>query len=376
MRAPSAASGTRAANEGVVPPVRVPGQPFDALVDHADGRRGRSCVPRTGEPSLRLGTVGLIISLALGIILAPLTSDAQQAGRPYRVGVLHTAYFPNHPAMEGLKAGLKAMGLEEGRDVTFDIRFTRGNPQATSAAAAALAKAGVDLIFTASEEATQAAKAATQTIPIVFVDVGDPVAAGIVTAVAHPGGNLTGVSSLATELAPKRLEMLKAVVPSLRRVWAVYHADDRSSLAAVRKAQEVAPLLKLELVAQPVRTPEEVARSLKGLRPGDGLLSPPAVTMNIPGLILDIHLFSRVPAVFYAPFWVEAGGLVSYGSDSYAEGVQAARLVAKILRGARPRDLPVEDSNKIELAVNLKTAKSLGLTIPREILVRADKVVQ
>ncbi len=325
---------------------------------------------------MRLGTVGLLVSLTLGIAAAPLTSDAQQGRRPYRIGILHQAYVPNIPPVDGLKAGLKAMGLEEGRDVTFDVRFTRGNPQATSAAAAALAKAGVDLIVTDREEPAHAAKAATQTIPIVFMGVSDPVAAGIVTAVAHPGGNLTGVSSMATELAPKRLEMLKAVVPTLRRVWAVYHADDRSSLAAVRKAQEAAPLLKLELVAQPVRTPEEVASSLKALRPGDGLLSPPAVTMNIPGLILDIHLFSRVPAVFYASFWVEAGALVSYGSDFYSEGAQAARLAAKILRGAQPRDLPVEDSNKIELAVNLKTAKSLGLTIPREILVRADKVVQ
>lgn len=326
--------------------------------------------------SVRLASFGLLLSFAFSVLAAPAPAEAQQAKRPYRIGVLHQSFVPNIPSVDGFKAGLKAMGFEEGRDVTFDIRFSRGDPQATAAAAAALAKAGVDLIFADHQEPTRAAKAATQTIPIVFRGVGDPVAAGIVSAVAQPGGNLTGVSSLSTELAPKRVEILKAIVPGLRRVWAVYHPDDSSSVAAARKAQEVAPRLKLEVVAQPVRSPEDVAQYLKSLRPGDGLLSPPALTMNIPGLLLDVHLFSKVPAVFFAAFWVQAGALVSYGSDFYAEGAQAARLVARILRGAQPRDLPVEDADRIELAVNLKTARALGLTVPREILARADHVFE
>ena len=324
---------------------------------------------------MRLTTLGLIFVFALAVLAAPLAGQAQQARRPYRIGVLHRGYFLNIPQVEGLRAGLKAMGLEEGRDVTFDIRFTRGNLEAGQAAAEALAKAGLDLIFTVGEHETLAAKAATQTIPVVFTGVGDPVAAGIVTAVAHPGGNLTGVSNLTTELVPKRLEILKAIVPTLRRVWAVYHADDRTGLAAARKAQEVAPLLKLQVVEQPVRTTEELVRTLKAVRPGDGLLSP-GVVMNIPGVILDLQVGARVPAVFYSTFWVEAGGLASYGAVTYAEGFQAARLVAKILRGARPQDLPVEGANKIELAINLKTAKALGVTIPREILARADQVIE
>jgi len=320
---------------------------------------------------MTLRTTGLLLTLSLGVLSAPIVTDAH-----YRIGILHEAYFPSIPQVEGLKAGLKVLGLEEGRDVTFDIRFTRGKPEAAPVAAAALIKAGVDIIFTADEEATRATKAATQTIPIVFSGVGDPVAAGIVSSVAHPGGNITGVSNLATELVPKQLEVLKAIVPSLRRVWAVHHADDRSSIAAARKAQEVAALLKLEVVAQPVRTTEELVGSLQALRPGDGLLCPPAVTLNIPGLILDLARGSRVPAVFYNVFWVQAGGMVSYGVDYYVTGVQAARLVAKILRGARPQDLPVEGANKIELAINLKTAKALGVTIPREILARADQVIE
>lgn len=325
---------------------------------------------------MTLRTAGLIITLAAGILSAPVTADAQRPGRPYRIGVLHESYVPNIPQVEGLKSGLKGQGLEEGRDVAYDIRFSRGKPEAVPPAAAALVQAGVDLIFTADEEATRAAKAATRTIPIVFVTVGDPVAAGIVTAGARPGGNVTGVSSLATDLVPKRLEILKAVNPTLRRVWAVYHAEDRSSIAAARKAEEVASLLKLEVLARPVRTPEELVSHLKAVRPGDGLLSPPALSMNIPGLILDLERGSRVPAIFFATFWVQAGALMSYGSDFQAEGVQAARLVAKILRGARPQDVPVEGSNKIELAINLKTAKSLGVTIPRELLARADRVIE
>lgn len=323
---------------------------------------------------MTLRIAGLLF--ALGILAAPVVVDGQQQGRPYRIGVLHRGYFPINPSVEGLKAGLKALGLEENRDVTFDIRFTRGNPLETPPTAAALANASVDLIFVDDEEAARGVQAATQRIPIVFIQVGDPVAAGIVKEVAHPGGNLTGVSNLATELVPKRLEILKAIVPALCRVWAVYYADDRSSLAAARKAQEVAPLLKLELLARPVRTPEELVGNLRGLRAGDGLLSPTARTMNIPGLILDLVLFSRVPAIFDSAFWVQAGGLVSYGSEESADGTQAARLVAKILRGARPQDIPVEGSNKIKLAVNLKTAKSLGVTIPRDIQARADQVIE
>ena len=147
-------------------------------------------------------------------------------------------------------------------------------------------------------------------------------------------------------MTPKRLEIFKTVYPNLRRVWAVYHADDLSSAAATRKAGEVSSLLKLDLVTRAVSTPEELVSHLKVLRPGDGLLSPPANTMNIPGMILDLELMARWPAIFYMGFWVEAGGVVSYGSDLKADAAQAARLVARILRGDLPQKLPVEGSNK------------------------------
>jgi ABC-type uncharacterized transport system substrate-binding protein len=312
--------------------------------------------------------------VALLTTLALLVGDAGAQGPrpPYRVGVLNEAWAANHPTVEGLKAGLRNLGFEEGRDITFDIRFTEGNPQATLKAASALVGAGVDLLFTSNEAATQAAKTATQKIPIVFTLVGDPVAAGIVAKLAQPGGNLTGVSSLTTELVPKRLEALKTLVPSVRRVWAVFYADDPSSLAAVGKAEEAAPRLGLVVLRRPVRSPPELEQVFRDMRPGDALLPPDIATMDIPAAVLEVSLASRFPAVFPASLWVGHGGFVSYGSDYHAQGVQAARLVAKLLQGARPQDLPVEGADKIDLAVNLKTASLLGVKVPRKMLLRAD----
>ena len=314
--------------------------------------------------------------LALALLAAPAFAEAQQGRRPYRIGVLHTGFFEGISSVVGLKAGLKALGLEEGRDVTFDVRFTRGKLEEAPSAATSLVKTDPDLLVAQQEHSARALKVAASKIPIVFVEVGDPLAADLVGSVPRPGGNVTGVSSLATELTPKRLEILKGTFPGVRRVWAVHHADDLSSSAAAHKAREVAAALKLGVVAQAVRTREELVSQLRTLRSGDGLLAPPGLSLNIPGVILDLELMSKWPALFYNTFWVQAGALVSYGSDPHAEGVQAARLVARILRGERPQDLPVEGASRIELAINLKTARSLGITIPRDILVRADRVIE
>src|SRR5262245_17629653 len=324
---------------------------------------------------------------AVPLLVAPLTAETQQAGkvRPYRVGVLHPAFGEITPAVQGLKAGLKAAGLEEGRDVIFEIRYTRGEVHALPAAASTLAKGGADLIFTVGEAATRAAIAATPAVPIVFVGVGDPVAAGIVRAVAHPGGNVTGVSGLETELAPKRLEILKALAPTVHRVWAVHHVDDPSAAAAARGAQEAAPRLGVEVVARSVRTAEELATTLKGILHGDGLLAPYDTILDIPGQMFVASLWARLPVIYPVAFWARAavpgasesglGGLAAYGSDYEAEGLQAARLVAKVLRGATPRDVPVEGA-QVHFVINLKTAKALRLTIPLSILARADEIIE
>ena len=325
--------------------------------------------------STRWGTVArglfwVALSLLLGASISP--AEAQQARRPFRIGVINAAYAASHPTVEGLKAGLKELGFEDGRDVTFDIRFTEGRLDAMPVAAEALVKAGVDLMFTSQEVATQAAKDATESIPIVFTLVGDPVGAGVVSKLAQPGGNVTGVSSLQTELVAKRLEVLKTLAPAVRRVWLVYYQVDLGTTPMISKALEAAERMKLELSPKGLLDAADLKRVLGEVRPGDALLAPEGSNPDLTIAIIERSRALRVPAVFGTALWVGYGGLISYGPDYYAQGVQAAGLVAKILRGARPQDLPVEGAEKIDLAVNLKTAELLGLTVPRKILLRAD----
>ncbi len=299
-------------------------------------------------------------------------AEAQQAPRPFRIGVLNAAWAASHPTVEGLKAGLKELGVEDGRDVTFDIRFTEGKLDTMPATAEALVKAGVDLIFTSQEAATQAAKDATKSVPIVFTLVGDPVGAGIVASLAQPGGNVTGISSLQTELVAKRLEVLKTLAPAVRRVWLIYYGVDLSTTPMVRKALEAAQRMKLEVLPKGVLDASELRRVLREVRRDDAVLTPEGSSPDLAIAIIEQSLALKVPAVFGTALWVGYGGLMSYGPDYYAQGVQAAALVAKIRRGARAQDLPVEGAEKIDLAVNLKTADLLGLTVPRKILLRAD----
>jgi ABC-type uncharacterized transport system substrate-binding protein len=298
--------------------------------------------------------------------------EAQQARRPFRIGVLNAAWAASHPTVEGLKAGLRELGFEDGRDVTFNIRFTEGKLNTMPGAAEALVKAGVDLIFTSQEAATQAAKDATETVPIVFTLVGDPVGAGIVGQLAHPGGNVTGVSSLQTELVAKRLEVLKRLAPAVRRVWLIYYQVDLGTTPMISKALEASLRMKLDLSPRGLLDAGELKRGLGDVRRDDAVLAPEGSNPDLTIAIIERSLALRVPAVFGTALWIGYGGLISYGPDYYAQGVQAAALVAKILRGARPQDLPVEGAEKIDLAVNLKTAELLGLTVPRKILFRAD----
>ncbi len=320
----------------------------------------------------RRATVGRwLAALALVACLAGL-GDAQPAPRPYRVGVLTEAGTASHPTVEGLKAGLSHVGLDEGRDVTFDIRFTEGNLEALPAAAAELVRARVDLIFAIQHAATKAAKEASTSIPVVFALVGDPAAAGFVTNLVRPEGNVTGVTTLHARLVAKRLEILRTLVPSTARVWLIHDGNDASTKPVVANALGAGPRLRLEVVSRPVTTPAELAQALRGVRPRDALLAPESAGLDIPAAILEASLAARVPAAFTSALWVGHGGLVSYGPDYFAQGVQAGSLIAKLLHGARPHDVPVEGADKVDLAVNLKTADLLGLSVPRKILLRAD----
>jgi putative ABC transport system substrate-binding protein len=310
--------------------------------------------------------------VAVLLLLLTHVGEAQKAPRPFRIGVLSAAWAASHPTVEGLKAGLKTFGLVDGRDVTFDIRFTEGKLDVLPPAAEALVKGGVDLIFASQEAATQAAKYATKSVPIVFALVGDPVGAGIVSKLAQPGANVTGISSLQTELAAKRLEVLRTLTPAVRRVWLIYHAVDPGTRPMVVKALDAAQGMGLEVVPKGVLDAAELKQALRDVRRDEAIFAPEGSNPDLAVAIIERSLALRLPAVFGTALWVGYGGLVSYGPDYYAQGVQAAALVAKILRGARPQDLPIEGAEKIDLAVNLKTADLLGLTVPRKILLRAD----
>ena len=309
---------------------------------------------------------------ALALLLyAAAAAGAEQAHRVYKIGVLNEAWSANHPTVEGLKAGLRDWGYTEGQDVTYDIRFTKGDPAANQEEAAALVKAGVDLIFTSNESATLAARKATDRIPIVFTLIGDPVTPGVVASLARTGNNLTGISSRAIALAPKRLEMLKMLAPKMRRVWFIHHVTDITGWGALDHIRIAAPKLNIELIVRTVNNEQERDSALKGILPGDGVLAPEVDTLDIPAKILEI---ARSPSIFPTALWVEHGAIISYGPGLRAQGVQAARLVAKILRGTRPQDLPVESADRIDLAINLNTARQMALTVPPRILVRANVV--
>ena len=316
-------------------------------------------------------------ALAAGLLPA-FSLFAQHAAKPHRVGTLTAAWAANHPAVEGLRAGVAALGMIEGRDIVFEHRYTEGDLKALPGAAVALVASGVDLIFTAAENATLAAVQTTRVIPIVFANVGDPVASGVVRDFAHPGGNVTGVSNLATELAAKRLQLLKELAPKLRRVWAIYDiADNRESRVAARRAREAANVVDVELLDRPVRTTRELAAVLAEVLPGDGyFVFERATSLDIGNQILKMALPARALTTFGSPFWVDWGALMAYGADYYDVGAQAARQAAKILTGTPPRDVPVEGANKIKMAINGKIARALGLKISQSILLRADRVIE
>jgi putative ABC transport system substrate-binding protein len=235
----------------------------------------------------------------------------------------------------------------------------------------------VDILFTSNPSAATAAQMAANRIPIVFAGGGDPVGQGLVQSFARPGGNITGVTNQDLELAPKRLEVFREIVPGLKRVLFPYDPTEAFSLEEAKVYRDAARRLGMVLVEKPVRSQEEAQATLGQIRKGevDGILGPRSLSSNIPGFVLEATSERAIPTMFPDTWYVEhKGGLASYGPDFYASGRQAARLVDKILKGASPARIPVEVNTKLEFAINLKVARTLGLTIPPEVLFRADRV--
>jgi len=325
-------------------------------------------LPSVRRLGFALAFLGLSGNLAL----------AQRPARLIQIGALTESWGPT-PAIIGLRDGLVALGYREDKDFTIGIRFTQGESGGLLTAARELVRRGADIIVTTEGGNTaQAAKLATNRIPIVFIGGGDPVQLGLVQSLARPGGNLTGIASLDIELAPKRLEIFRELVSGLRRVLLVYDATSKSAGEQIEPYRAAARSLGLTLVERPVRSQEEAGAIISGLRKGDvdGIFAPRVLSLNIPGFIVATAVTSTIPTMFQARFFAEQGGLASYGATDAELGRQAARLVDRILKGSKPADLPVEQPTKFELVINLKTAKSLGLTIPRPLMQRADQLIE
>jgi putative tryptophan/tyrosine transport system substrate-binding protein len=301
-----------------------------------------------------------------------------QPARLFKIGALTESWGPT-PAIIGLRDGLQELGYREDKDFTIGVRFTEGKVAELPAAARDLVRHRVDVIVTTeSGPAAKAAQMATAQIPIVVIGSGDPVGLGLVRSLARPGGNITGVADLDVELVPKRMQIFQELIPELKRVLVPFDATNAEAVAQLAVHREAALRLGLTLVERPVRSEEEARTAITGLRKGDadGIFSLRFLSSNIPGFILELAPRGVMPTMFTSSFFVDRGGLASYAANTYEVGKQAARLVEKIFKGTKPADLPVEQATRFELVINLKTARSLGLTIPPSVLLRADRVIQ
>jgi putative ABC transport system substrate-binding protein len=315
------------------------------------------------------------ISLTIAAMVAG-DVEAQRA-RPIKIGAL-TESWGVTPAIVGLRDGLQELGYRENEDFVIGVRFTQGNTSELPAAARDLVQREVDIIVTVEGGNTaRAAQMATKRIPIVFIGGDDPVRSGLVKSFAAPGGNITGIADLDTALVPKRLQLFRDLVSGLKRLLIIYDATNPYAVVQLEVHRAAARSLGLTLVERPVRTEEEARAAITAIRRQDvdGILAPRFLSLNIPGFVLEAG--QAIPTMFQGgPFFVERGGLASYTANDGHSGRQAARLVDKILKGAKPADLPVEQPTKFDLLINLKTAKALGLTIPQSVLFRADRLIQ
>jgi putative ABC transport system substrate-binding protein len=320
-----------------------------------------------------------LCGLTLGMLALPVAAEAQQAGKVPRIGFLFYGSPGPSPELDAFRQGLRELGYIEGQNITIEYRFASGRVGQLPELAAELVRLKLDVIVTPGTPGSVAAKQATSTIPIVFAGVADAVGAGLVADFARPGGNITGLTSISAELGGKRLELLKEVAPKASRVAVLFNPGDRSNVLVLKELQESAPALRLTLQPLGVRGPGEfegafVAMSRKRAHALFGAAG--ILTTGHRKTIVDLAAKSRIPAMWGERQCVEAGGLMSYAVNFYDQVRRAATYVDKILKGAKPGDLPVEQPTKFELVINLKTAKSLGLTIPQSLLLRADEVIQ
>jgi ABC-type uncharacterized transport system substrate-binding protein len=320
--------------------------------------------------------IGLAVVLALNLALAPFVTEAQPRGRVPRIGVIGES-SPADPWVAAFRQGLRELGYAEGANILVEDRYLEGVLDRVPDLAAELLRLKVDVLVVGGTIAARSAKAQTTTVPIVFTLAADPVGTGLVASLARPGGNATGLSNVASELSGKQLELLKSAVPKVVRVSVLYNPENPAARSAVNGAREAARTLAVELQVIEVRQTRELATALSAstARRADALfaISDPVISRHE---LVQLTVKHRLPAISTTREFAERGGLLAYGPNYSHNWRRAAIYVDKILKGAKPADLPIEQPTKFELVINLKTAKALGLTIPPSVLGRADQVIE
>ena len=318
---------------------------------------------------------------ALGFVAAPRAAEAQQApAKVPRIGFLIGASPAiGAPFLETFRQALRELGYEEGQNISIEYRFADGRLERLPELAAELVRLKLDIIVTSAPPVPQAAKQATRTIPIVFTSAIDPVGAGLVASLARPGGNITGLASMGSEVVGKHLELLKEAAPKVSRVAILQNPNNRIHATALRDAEGAARALGVQLDVLQARTPAGIDAAFAAMhsqRAGGLLVLRDSFFFVQRTQIIGLAAKSRLPAVYGFGEYAEEGGLMAYHASLVQMWRRAATYVDKILKGAKPADLPVEQPTKFELVINLKTAKALGLTIPPSLLQRADQVIE
>ena len=324
----------------------------------------------------------IVVAMGAGAVVGWSGSLAQQQPRVWRVGFLTLRSRPDSfdaGVFGAFRAGLRELGYVEGNNLIIEWRFADGKPERLAGLAAELVQLNVDVILTAASQPTAAAQKATKTLPIVIGSAGDPVASGFVQSLARPGGNITGVSENAVDIVTKLLEMLVRIRPRLALVAVLTNPDNPALAARLKVIQDAAQSIGVATLSVEARNAKEIgdAFALMALKKAEAVIVPvDPVFINEWRLIADLALKYRLPSTAGAGEYPQAGGLLSYGSNVPENYRRSATYVDKILKGAKPADLPVEQPTKFELIINRKTAQTLGLTIPQSILISADKIIE
>jgi len=325
------------------------------------------------------------IGTLAGVLAGPLAAHAQQPTRVPRIGWLLTGSLESpetQAILDAFRQGARERGYVDGQNIVIEFRPAEGKIERFPALAADLVRLKVDLIVAGSAAAARAAQRATATMPILAPTMGDPVGDGFVASLARPGGNITGLTFLGPELAPKRLELLKEALPKVSRVVGLWHPGALSEGTAkdmLRQTEAAARNLGVRLQLEAVQGPDDLARAFSTLarkRANAFLMFPSAMFFNERRRVVGLAERHRLPSVYVSKEFAELGGLVSYGASIPDLFRRAASYVDRIVKGAKPADLPIEQPTKFELVINLKTAKALGLAIPQSLLLRADTVIE